>query len=100
MTDDNYGSYKTRTGFVQWSSVETKIHWSRLAVDWTNTYEADSGYGPFQVVVDAEYEGVDSEGEGTGAYQTRQYTAPMGYESSGRLTWQPPLANVHFLGEC
>lgn len=91
ITEDNYKSYKSNRNLLIYSgSTQKNFYTAVLAADWENSYSADSGYGPFVAVVDAEYENMDSEGEGMETYQTMRHEADMGYESKGRLTWIPP----------
>ena len=91
LTKDNYRSYKSNRNLLIYSgSVRKNFYTAVLAADWENSYSADSGYGPFVAVVDAEYENMNSEGEGMETYQTMRHKADMGYESKGRLTWIPP----------
>ncbi|MCS1407980.1 MAG: hypothetical protein M2R45_01143 [Verrucomicrobia subdivision 3 bacterium] len=90
-TYDNYSSHK-ESGAYQQLYIDTKLHWSRLAVDWGNSYRAEDGYGPFEAVAEAWYRRVNEEGEDAGGISLREkHTTPMGYESCGRLTWQPPF---------
>lgn len=90
-TKNNYRSYKSSRNLLIYSgSTQKNFYTAALAADWENSYSADSGYGPFVAVVDAEYENMDSEGEGMETYQTMRHEADMGYESKGRLTWIPP----------
>lgn len=90
-TKDNYRSYKSNRNLLIYSgSVRKNFYTAVLAADWENSYSADSGYGPFVAVVDAEYENMDSKGEGMETYQTERHESDMGYESKGRLTWIPP----------
>lgn len=90
-TKNNYRSYESSRNLLIYSgSTQKNFYTAVLAADWENSYSADSGYGPFVAVVDAEYENMDSEGEGMETYQTMRHEADMGYESKGRLTWIPP----------
>lgn len=91
ITEDNYRSYENSRNLLIYSgSTQKNFYTAVLAADWENSYSADSGYGPFVAVVDAEYENMNSEGEGMETYQTMRHETDMGYESKGRLTWIPP----------
>lgn len=91
ITEDNYRSYKSNRNLLIYSgSVRKNFYTAVLAADWENSYSANSGYGPFVAVVDAEYENMNSEGKGMETYQTERHEADMGYESKGRLIWIPP----------
>ena len=90
-TKNNYRSYESSRNLLIYSGSTLKNFYTAvLAADWENSYSADSGYGPFVAVVDAEYENMNSEGEGMETYQTMRHETDMGYESKGRLTWIPP----------
>ena len=64
-TGDNYRSYKSNRNLLIYSgSTQKNFYTAALAADWENSYSADSGYGPFVAIVDAEYENMNSKGEG------------------------------------
>lgn len=60
ITEDNYRSYESSRNLLIYSgSTQKNFYTAVLAADWENSYSADSGYGPFVAVADAEYENMD-----------------------------------------